>query len=214
MNNVTTQLSHLAMRLGEPENADDRRFTPAQLLLGLNTARRSIAERTRSLQCRDSQTLAAGTKFINLPLDVIHFYALEWDGVELDLVPVDGWRETIGTNEDLAGAPIVAKYHARQVQVFPVPDQAKTIRYHGYCYPSELVIGGNDADFTIRQEEAAIWQAAADMKAADERPSEYEERKAAEIVAELSRQYAPDGPRYVKQAARVDPVWHMLRGGS
>lgn len=214
MSTVASQFAKLALRLGEPENEDDRRFTPAQMLLALNPARRAVAEESQSLQCDDTQNTTVGGKLYNLPLDVIDFYAVEWDGIELEVVPVDQWRRVIGSNDALRGAPQCVKYHARQLQLFPVPDQVKALRYHGYCYPTALAVGGTDSEFTSDQEEAAIWKAAADMKAADERDFDYEEKQAARLIQKLAEQYKPKGPRYVKGSSSVNPIWHMLRGGS
>ena len=213
MNNVTTQLALLAQRIGEPESSDDWRFSPAQLLAELNPARRRVAELTQSLQCDDSQSTTAGGKLYNLPLDVIEFYELEYDGYPIDLLPVDEWRRRIGNDDTLQGASIVAKYHARQIQLFPVPDAIKTLRYYGYCYPTALVIGGTDAEFTADQEEAAIWLAAGVMKATDERDPSFQFERADAIIKALKAQYAPKGPRYTKSAAAVDPA-RILLGGS
>ena len=213
MNSVTNQLALLAQRIGEPESEDDRRFSPAQLLAELNPARRRVAELTQSLQCDDSQSTTVGGKLYNLPLDVIDFYELEYDGLPLDLLPVDEWRRRIGDDDTLRGASTVAKYHARQIQLFPVPDAVKTLRYYGYCYPTALVIGGTDSEFTIDQEEAAIWLAAAVLKATDERDATFQRDQADNIIKALAAQYKPKGPRFTKSRSVIDPA-RILLGGS
>jgi hypothetical protein len=213
--NVSDQLSLLRLRLGEPENADDARFTPSQLLLALNSSRRWFCEESHSLQIKDQQNTIVGTKLYTMKNDVIKFYAVECGGLQVDPVTPANWRGLVGDDEDMAGVPVVYKYWARQIQLFYVPDAVKVLLYHGYAYPTALVLNGTDGEFLDRQSEGAIWKAAVDIKAADERPFDYELAEADRVAKEFRDQYAPKGPRQVNSGpSGPSPLSFVLnRGG-
>jgi len=198
---VDDQLAFLRDLLGEPSSADDSRFTPAQLVRALNEGRRWFCENSHSFQIKDSQeTNPAGvpTKLYATPFDIIDFYNIEWDGLPLDLVRPQHWRDKIGDDDDIQGDPYAVMYFTRQLQLFYVPRTAKTLRYHGYGYSTTLVAGGQDTQFTDQQARAGLYRASWKLKAIDERDVAEDKGEAIRLAEEFLQQYKPKGPRYVR----------------
>ncbi len=193
------QLDKLAGRIGE--SLVGGRFTPAQLLIALNDAREWVAEETHSFQVTDSQTTIIGQARYTLKNDLIEFYALEWAGHQITPVRPRTWRQDIGDDDTILGRPHIAKQWARQIQLFPVPDQALLLSLEGPAYPNELVSGGVDPDFFKRQQDCSIWRAAWILKGIDERDTSHEEKEALKLAANLESQYRRKGRRSVNTTA-------------
>jgi len=189
------QLAKLAERVGETFVGG--RFTPAQLLIGLNDAREWVAEETHSFQVTDTQPTIVGQARYTLKNDLIEFYALEWAGHRVIPVRIRNWRDEIGDDDTLLGRPRILKQWARQVQLFPVPDQALLLSLEGPAYPNELVEGGVDPDFFKRQQDCSIWRAAWILKGIDERDTAHEEKEALKLANNLEDQYRRKGRRSV-----------------
>ncbi len=189
------QLEKLAERIGEP--ATGGRFTPAQRLIALNDGREWVAEETHSFQVTDSQTTERGKARYTLKNDIIEFFALEWAGHPITPIRPRNWRQEIGDDDTILGRPSVAKQWARQIQLFPVPDQALLLSLEGPAYPVELIVGGVDPDFFKRQQDCSIWRAAWILKGIDERDTSHEEKETLRLAGQLENQYRRKGRRSV-----------------
>jgi len=205
---VTTnqQLALLRLWLGEPSDSAQARFSPTQLVLALNEGRRWFCEKSKSFHIKDSQQTNpsnVATNIYSIPNDVMGFWLVEWDGIPLDPVETVDWRSRIGDRDDIQGIPEVYQYFARQLQLFPVPSDQKTLKYHGWGYAAELIDGGNDLDLTDQQARGPIWYTTWLLKGADERDDRGELAKALEISQEFMRQSKPKGPRYVREPKQV-----------
>ena len=206
---VVAQLAFLRDLLGEPANEDDARWNPTQLVRAINDARRWVCEETRSFQIKDSQQTNPGgvvTKIYQTPFDLIGFYKIEWNGVPLDLTTPAEWREKVGEDEDIQGDPYVVMYFARQLQLFYVPQTAKTLLYRGWGYTEEVVATGNDTQFTDAQARTALYRASWKLKGADERDVAEDKGEARSLAAEIAKQFKPKGARYVKSPYIRSPI--------
>lgn len=206
---VEDQLAFLRDLLGEPENPDDARLQPPQLVRGINAARRWFCEKTRSFQVKEAQPTNPGgviTKFYQVPFDLIGIYSVEWNGIPLDLVTPIEWRKRIGEDDNIQGDPYVTMYFARQFQLFYVPQTAKTLRYSGWGYTTPLVVGGQDTQFTDQQNQGVLYRASWKIKALDERDFAEDKSEALSVADEFAQQYKPKGPRYVNQSYQGSPI--------
>lgn len=202
--NVSTQYTLFRTMTGEPSDSANQRFTQALWLPLINEARRYVAEKTRSFEMRDSQTTNpsnVATKFYTLPNDIIGFYDVEYDGEPLEPVRSEDWRDRVGDDDDMQGTPWAFKHHARILQLFYVPDEQKTLRYHGWGYPQDLLENGVDTDYTDQQARAAVFQSVILAKMADEREVQREIDLLNSIIRELASQHRRRGPRFVRSAA-------------
>lgn len=194
---VNEQLTKLAERMGE--NFVGGRFNPAQLLIALNDAREWVAEETRSFQVTDTQPTIAGQSLYTIKNDLIEFYTLTWAGHPITPVRPRSWRDNIGDDDTILGTPNIAKQWARQIQLFPVPDQALALVIEGPAYPVELADSGVDPDFFKRQQDCSIWRAAWILKGVDERNTRHEEKETLRLAAQLENQYRRKGRRSVNE---------------
>ena len=207
---VTPQLADLALKVGEPADVAQQRFSPAQLLSALNEARNIFAEKTKCFPVEDSQIVTPPTSVFTVTNDFIWLHIIEYGGRPLRLVQPGHWRDVIGDSDTISGDPCVATYHARQITIFPIPRTGGlTLFYKGWAYPPALVSGGVDSYFTEAAARGARWEAAANLKGLDERDNSFETRKATEAGAELSKQYEQKGARYVKTGDLYLP-WRPL----
>lgn len=215
---IEKQLDLLRQHLGEPVNPDDARFQPPELLASLIEGREWFAENSMSFQVQDEQETNPGnvkTAFYNVKNDLIKITALTWDGRPLTPVEPRDWRDRIGIDDTITGIPYVYKYRLRRLQLFFVPDSAKTLSLEGYAYPIELAgITGEDTDFTNPQARGAIWRAAWTLKDDDERDSKMEQGHAERIAKEFHDQYKPKGPRFVRSETVANPLLGFLRNNS
>lgn len=205
------QISLFKLLTGEPSSGG--RWEDPDIIQFINLGRSELAEKTRCFQIRDSQTTSSGTKSYSLQNDVIDFYALEYDGHPLTPVRPEDWRATIGDDDTIKGDPSVYKYQARQIQLFEVPNAAKTLRYEGWGYPTALTATGSDTEFTDRMAEGGVALGVIIAKMADERALGREEKIAADIIAELSRQFRQKGPRRVRFGHTTSAIPRWLRNG-
>lgn len=224
--NTDAQLATLRTRLGEPETAAQARWSPAQLLAQLISSRNEVAEQTRCYPVKDavaftaggslvapvSQALpASGSPFIISTVnDFIWLDALTWEGRPLRGVRAQDWPDVVGDDETANGDPCVFMFFGRQLQIFRVPTEAGTLQYRGWAYPPEMVSGGVDASFTSRAADVAIWHAAMVLKGSDERSFAFEEKQTGIGIAELSKQYRPKGPRFVRTGDLTLPARPLL----
>lgn len=208
------QLASLRLRIGEPSDSAQARFSVTQLLDFLNEARRRVAAATRAKAISDSQTVtppASGSPAVySVSDDFIWFEELTYDGRPMRLVRPQDWRDVIGSDDTVIGQPTVAMYHARQIHLFNVPSESGlTLAYRGWAYSNDLVSGGVEADFIKGVTDITVWRAAAFAKAADERSNSFEFEMAREGYGELKNQYNPRGPRYVRTGDLYMP-WRPL----
>jgi hypothetical protein len=120
---VDDQLTTLRTRLGEPEDEDQARWSPEQLLAQLIASRNEIAEKTYCYPVKDSidfttagslvapvsQALpTVGTPFlISTVNDFIWLRSLTWNGRPLRLVrPDETWEDVIGDDDTMNGDPL------------------------------------------------------------------------------------------------------------
>lgn len=181
------------------DSPSDPRFTPAQTVLFLNEARKWFCEYTRSFQIKDSQTTVQGTSIYSLQNDVINLYSVEYDGVPLDPIDPRDWRGTIGIDDTLQGQPSVYQYFARQLQLFYVPPEAKTLKVYGAGYARDLVVNGGDLDLIDPQARGTVYRAAWQAQQADKEEYQGLAADAMRIAEEFKRQYWHKGPRYVRE---------------
>ena len=213
---AASQLTLLRTKLGEPVDTALARFTPAQLISGLNEGRQFFAEYTNSVQIRYSQTTNPGnvpTAFYSLPNDVIEFWAVEFDGYNVEPVQPRDWRNRIGRKDDIQGIPSLFKYYMRRLQLYPVPNAQKILRVEGYGYPVDLQVDGADPDLTDQQARASIWWAAFILKGADERENSFELDNAKAASERFRKQYKPRGPRMIRDATRRTSVLGWILNG-
>lgn len=202
--NVADQLTMLQLLMGEPTDPTLARFNPTQYLIVLNMARSWLAEEARCVQIKDNQTTIASppTSIYSVQQDIIDLYRLEYNGVPLDLIQPFDWRQRIGDDDTIMGPSECAKFWGRQLQLFPVPDQAKPLIIEGWAYPADISDpNGGDLDFNNKMAETSVYRAAWIAKDADERDSKDEKEHAIEGMLQLQKQYRPRGPRMVRKRA-------------
>lgn len=206
---VTEQLADLALKVGEPADTTQQRFTSAQMLSILNQARNTVAEETRCFPVTDSQVVTPPTSTFSVTNDFIGLLTVEFGGRPLRVVQTMHWRDVVGDSDDISGDPCVATYHARQIKIFPVPRNSGTLLYKGWSYPSDLVLLGVESSYTDPAVRASIWEAAAILKGLDERNNTFEREQAERTKSALKKQYEQKGPRYVKTGDLYLP-WRPL----
>lgn len=208
------QLTSLRLRLGEPSDATQARFTTAQLLDLLNEGRRKTAAATRCRPVEDSQVASPPTdgspSVFSIPDDLIWVEEVTYDGRPLRLVRTADWSDVVGKDDTIQGDPVVYKFHARQITIFrAVTDSGLTLAYKGWGYPASLASAGVDSDFVKGVSDVTIWLAAMMAKAIDDRSYDFERQMALEGYADLKKQYGPRGPRYVRTGDLFVP-WRPL----
>lgn len=211
---TNAQLATLRTRLGEPEDAAQARWSPAQLLAQLISSRNEIAEQTRCYAVKDSIDFTLGGSLVvpisqALPVsgqpfivstvnDFIWLDLLTWEGRPLRVMRPQDWADVAGDDDTLNGDPVMFMFFGRQLQISRVPTEAGTLMYRGWAYPPALVAGGVDTGFTARPADVAIWHAAMVLKGSDERSNSHEDRMTRRGIDELKLQYRPRGPRFVR----------------
>ena len=192
------QLALLRTILGEPDDANEARFTATQLLNFLNLGRKWLCEYSRCFQVKDSQTTQVGVYIYNTPIEVIGFHAVEYNGIPLDPISLRHWRDQVGDDDTIQGIPFIYKYFAKQIQLFYAPQEAKTLMYEGWGYAIDLVSGGDDVDLNDYQNRGAIFYAGFLAKGSDKRNESFEYQSAMDIAENLRKQHRPKGPRYIR----------------
>ena len=213
---AASQLNLLRLYLGEPAEAALARFTPDQLILGLNEGRRTFSEFTGSVRIRYNQTtnpLNVPTKRYSIPNEVIEFWAVEFDGYNCEPVSPRDWRSRIGRKDDIQGIPSLYTYYMRQIQLYPVPNAQKVLSICGTGYANPLQLNGADPDLTDEQARVAIWWAAFILKGADERENAHEYKQAVTLSESIRKQYKPRGPRVVRDMSRRTSVLGWILNG-
>lgn len=213
---AASQLTLLRTKLGEPVDPAVARFTPAQLIAGLNEGRQFFCEYTKSFHVKYSQTTNPSnvpTAYYSVPNEMIEFWAVEFDGYNVEPVQPRDWRNRIGRKDDIQGIPSLFKYELRQIQLYPVPNAQKTLRVEGCGYATDLQVAGADPDLTDQQARASIWWATFILKGADERENAFEMNMAKQASEEFRKQYKPRGPRMVRDASRRTSVLGWILNG-
>jgi hypothetical protein len=194
-----TQIERFKELMGEPDDADNQRWSDAAALRFINEGRSWLCEESRCFQINDTLDTEVGESEYDLSRDFIGFYALSFDGIPVDLVHPRDWRGTIGDDDTLQGDPTVAKYFTRILKLFRVPGTVAELAFDGWAYAAALEEGGSDTDLTDEQARAAIYRAVWKAKAADEREFSEEKEEALRLMVRATKDFKPKGPRYVRR---------------